>query len=402
MSSVTETSRQPLGNHAVLALGFRPFYLLAGVFSILALPLWLAIYAGLLQPGGYLTGVAWHSHEMVFGFAAAVIAGFLLTAVRNWTGQPTPTGAGLAGLALLWILGRVFVLTGPGLLATVADMAFLPALGVAVGLPIWRSKNARNYKILVVLSLLTTANVVYHLATLGVLQFALTRTATIAALDIITILMAVVGGRVIPAFTANAIPTSRPRQVPMLEVTSILSLILIFVAGILDYWYALPDWVWLTLLVIAVLTQNTALAVVEAPVDVAQSVASDAAGRLPVDSAVIGDACISNCRSCSACRRHSCTDTRCNQRIDAGDDDAQCTRPHRPGTDNRAVRNRCICIGAARGDNATVGGVRETGAVSGRGGAFRVAVVFGIRRVSFSLRTNAVPVTNRWKTGLGR
>lgn len=256
MSSVTETSRQPLGNHAVLALGFRPFYLLAGVFSILALPLWLAIYAGLLQPGGYLTGVAWHSHEMVFGFAAAVIAGFLLTAVRNWTGQPTPTGAGLAGLALLWILGRVFVLTGPGLLATVADMAFLPALGVAVGLPIWRSKNARNYKILVVLSLLTTANVVYHLATLGVLQFALTRTATIAALDIITILMAVVGGRVIPAFTANAIPTSRPRQVPMLEVTSILSLILIFVAGILDYWYALPDWVWLTLLVIAVLTQT--------------------------------------------------------------------------------------------------------------------------------------------------
>ncbi len=248
-------SPRPLREHPVLALGFRPFYLLAGIFAVLALPFWVAVYLGLLQPGGYLTGVAWHTHEMVFGFAPAVIAGFLLTAVRNWTGQPTPTGIGLAGLAVLWILARVLVFTGPSLVAIVADIAFLPALGVAVGIPILRSNNARNYKILVVLSLLTLANLVYHLAYSGVLPFSFARAATIAALDIITILMTVVGGRVIPAFTANADPGSKIRQLPMLEVASIVPLILIFVAGILGYWYALPSWAWLTLLVIAVLTQ---------------------------------------------------------------------------------------------------------------------------------------------------
>jgi uncharacterized protein involved in response to NO len=237
-------------------LGFRPFYLLAGVFAVVAMPVWLAVYLGVLQPGGYLAGVAWHSHEMVFGFAPAVIAGFLLTAVRNWTGQPPVAGVHLAVLALLWMLARLLVVTGPGPLAMLVDIAFLPALAIAVGLPIWRSKNARNYKLLGVVALLTLMNLVYHLAYSAALPFAFTHIATTAALDVITILMAVVGGRVVPAFIGNAVQGAQPRQLPLLEFASVGVLALILVAGILGYWYALPGRAWLALLLFAVLTQT--------------------------------------------------------------------------------------------------------------------------------------------------
>ena len=255
MSSPAPIAGRRLTDWPLLALGFRPFYLGAGVFAVVALPVWIAVYLGRLQASGYLGGLGWHSHEMVFGFAPAVIAGFLLTAVRNWTGRPTPTGRALAALALLWVAARILVATGPGWLALTADVAFLPAVGVAVGIPIWRSKNKRNYKILVVLLVLTLANLVYHLAHSGVLPFAFTRIATIGALDIITILMAVVGGRVIPAFTANAVPGAGVRQLLALEIASMAPLVLILVAGILGYWYALPEWAWLSLLLVAVLTQ---------------------------------------------------------------------------------------------------------------------------------------------------
>ena len=116
-----------------LALGFRPFYLAAALFGAIALPYWLVMYGGGGLHDAYFTGIRWHSHEMVFGFTSAVMAGFLLTAVRNWTGQPTPTGTGLALLVFIWISGRVFVLTGPAALAVSVDIAFLPILA-AVGL----------------------------------------------------------------------------------------------------------------------------------------------------------------------------------------------------------------------------------------------------------------------------
>jgi len=240
----------------VLALGFRPFYLLAGGFSALALPLWIATYFGIVQPGGYLRGVAWHSHEMLFGFAPAVIAGFLLTAVRNWTGRPTPTGVPLAALAALWVLARVLALTGPAYTAALVDVAFLPLLGLAVALPIWRGRNVRNLKIPVVLVGLTIANVSYHLAYLGVLPAEFMRVAVTAALDVITILMAIIGGRVIPAFTANAVAAARPRRVVGVETVALGSLVLILAAGILNFWSPLPSWFWFALLATAALAHG--------------------------------------------------------------------------------------------------------------------------------------------------
>jgi uncharacterized protein involved in response to NO len=117
---------------ALWDLGFRPFYLLASLFAALSVALWAAQYSGWL-PGAYLAGSVWHAHEMLFGYTMAVIAGFLFTAVGNWTQRPTPRGPLLAAFALLWIAGRVLVLTPYALAAAVVNAAF--PLAVAAGSP---------------------------------------------------------------------------------------------------------------------------------------------------------------------------------------------------------------------------------------------------------------------------
>ena len=113
----------PPRGFALWALGFRPFYLLASVFAALSIALWAMQFAG--WPGtAYLQGPAWHAHEMVFGFTLAVVTGFLFTAGRNWTGQPTPTGLPLALLAMLWLTGRVLVLTPWSWAAAIVNVGF--------------------------------------------------------------------------------------------------------------------------------------------------------------------------------------------------------------------------------------------------------------------------------------
>ena len=187
-----QKSRRILVEWPVLSLGFRPFYMVAALFAAVAVPVWIASYTGYLQPAGYLRGIEWHSHEMIFGFAPAVIAGFLLTAVRNWTGLPTASGLGLAGLVVLWLLGRVLMLTGPAQLAIAIDILFIPVLGIGLAIPIWLSRNLRNIKVLVILTVLTLLNITYHAAHANLLPFEFKRIAIVAALDVITILMAVI------------------------------------------------------------------------------------------------------------------------------------------------------------------------------------------------------------------
>src|SRR6476660_1634546 len=132
-SAVTTPAGAP-GGFALLALGFRPFYLLASLFAAASIGLWALQFSGLL-PFAYLQGPLWHAHEMLFGFALAVVVGFLFTAGRNWTNKPTPTGPLLAVLALLWLAGRVLVLTPFGWAAAVANTAFPLAAAVSLGVP---------------------------------------------------------------------------------------------------------------------------------------------------------------------------------------------------------------------------------------------------------------------------
>jgi uncharacterized protein involved in response to NO len=221
----------------IFALGFRPFYLLAAIFALAVIPLWLVSFGA--------QGIAWHSHEMIFGFAMAVVAGFLLTAVRNWTGQPTPVGGPLAAMAALWVLARILILTGPDVAAAVVDLAFLPVLGVAVAIPVIRSRNTRNYKILVVIAGLILANASYHLAGLGFLSPWSINASLIIALDIIAILVAIIGGRVTPAFIGNAIADAKPRHIGVVEFLSFGGLIAILVLDAMGRWISMPAIVWL-------------------------------------------------------------------------------------------------------------------------------------------------------------
>ncbi len=212
-------------SHPFLALGFRPFYLFACTFALLSVPLWIAQRQGWLVWNGYLDGLTWHAHELIFGFASAVISGFLLTAVRNWTQRPTPTGSWLAALALLWIAGRVLCVTGPGVVALLVDVAFLPCLGVAIGVPLLRSAN-RNRFVLVVIGVLTLVNLAMHLEQLGMAGLA--RFASVnVAFDVLALLMAMIAGRVTPVFLANAVPQANPQKRGWVEVAAVGGLIVI-------------------------------------------------------------------------------------------------------------------------------------------------------------------------------
>jgi uncharacterized protein involved in response to NO len=205
-----QADHQPLwrDTHPVWALGFRPFYILAAALSVLAVPLWLARYMGWLQGMANVT-LGWHMHEMVFGFAIAVIVGFLFTAARNWTGLPTPRGRHLAVLVLVWLAGRVAMLAAPPLWGALVDLLFLPLAAWPLYRVIRQSGNTRNLFLVVLLGLLTLANALFHAAGLGWVALS-PATPVHAAILVIVIIESVIGGRVIPMFTTNGAPGVKP------------------------------------------------------------------------------------------------------------------------------------------------------------------------------------------------
>lgn len=196
---------------ALFGLGFRPFFLAGAAFAVLVIPLWVAAWLGLLpdwQPtGGWL---AWHLHEMLFGFIAAIIAGFLLTAVQNWTGVPGLSGKPLAALAALWLLARLaWLISFPVWLVIVLDMLFLPAVTFVIGRSIWSVRQKRNYPVVLVLALLATCNLV-SLIGLASDDYSLQRQGNLGALWLVAALTGIIGGRVIPFFTQRGLDLKQP------------------------------------------------------------------------------------------------------------------------------------------------------------------------------------------------
>ena len=226
-----EMPQRTIGSMPVAAKGFRPFFFLAGAFAVAILPLWMLALLGLSNPGTYLDAVYWHAHEMVFGFAVAVIAGFLLTAVGNWTKRETLVGAPLLVLAALWLFGRI-ALSGadlfPRWLPAVADLAFLPALGVVLGRSLFVTNNKRNFVMLAILTALFVANLTIHLDVLGVLP-GWRRRGSLVAVDIVVLLMVVMAGRTFPMFTRNATGQTSIRSLPILDALSIGAMALLLV-----------------------------------------------------------------------------------------------------------------------------------------------------------------------------
>jgi len=195
---------------AILALGFRPFFLAAGLLAVLSLLLWLGLLFGLIAPPSYLPGSNWHAHEMLFGYTAAVIAGFLLTAVRNWSGMPTPTGAVLASLVALWLAARLAPWLGaPALLIAALDVAFFPALALSLWRPLWHGPNPNNRLFLGVFGGFTLASLLVNLDGAGLVPGLAVRGQRLM-LDLVIVVMLVIGGRVMPFFTRAVIEGAQP------------------------------------------------------------------------------------------------------------------------------------------------------------------------------------------------
>lgn len=205
---------------ALFALGFRPLYLLAALFAALGVPLWIAQFAGLLPGPAWLPAMLWHGHEMVYGFAIAVIAGFLFTAGQNWTGLPTPKGWKLAAICLLWVAARIANYTAPPLVAMVLDAAFLLSVMVPLGSVLWRSGNTRNLFVLAILTAFLVANSLFHLSLPGRLPFD-PLTPLHFAIFVIVMLESVIAGRVVPMFTANAVRGVRQWRNEQLDALAI-------------------------------------------------------------------------------------------------------------------------------------------------------------------------------------
>lgn len=228
---------------ALLAHPFRPFFLLTGIYAVVAVFGWVAfLFGGWPIPLGW-SPLQWHSHEMLYGFVTAAIGGFMLTAMTNWTGARPLQGFRLLALLLLWLAGRVamwFAGWLPGWLVAVVDLAFLPVLGIYVARVLIAHNNRRNFVLVAVLALLFAGNLVMQTGFMtgktGLLQLGQQQ-----GFNLITVLIVIIAGRITPAFSANwlRLHGRNPEAVKIyrgLETLSLASVVLVMAVD----WFPLP------------------------------------------------------------------------------------------------------------------------------------------------------------------
>lgn len=225
---------------ALLSYGFRPFFLLAALQAGLAILVWLPFVTGHLAVPTAFAPVDWHVHEMLFGYQAAAIAGFLLTAIPNWTGRLPVQGVPLLVLVLAWLAGRLAVTASALIgwrLAMAADALFLLLLAGAAAREIVAGRNWHNLKVVVLVTLLLAANLAFHL------EAGLTGSADLsrrAAIAVVLMLVALIAGRIVPSFTRNWLAPRGPGRLPV-PFGRYDKLVLAASAPALGLWIALPD-----------------------------------------------------------------------------------------------------------------------------------------------------------------
>ncbi|UCE32498.1 MAG: NnrS family protein [Burkholderiales bacterium] len=201
MIQLTDPYRGP----AWLGHGFRPFFLLAAAWAALSMALWLSALIGGFSMPGALSAFDWHVHELLYGFVPAVMAGFLLTAVANWTGRAPVAGMPLLALALCWCAGRIAVLAstvlGP-IVAALLDLSFLAALAAVLGRELLAARNRRNLKVLALLVLLLAGNALFHAESIAA-GSATGGLGTRVGITAVVLLIMLIGGRIVPAFTRS-------------------------------------------------------------------------------------------------------------------------------------------------------------------------------------------------------
>lgn len=225
--------------------GFRPFFMLAAGMATLFVPLWILVFEGRFLPSRYLGPLGWHRHEMLFGYTTAVIAGFLLTAVESWTGRATARGWRLAALAELWLLGRVALLLAdhlPGPLVAAVDLAFLPALALALVGPLRADGRLHNAVFLPLLGGLAAGNLAIHAEALGLAEGLAARAATVT-LDLVVLIIVLLGCRVLPYFTRKALELDALPAVPGCKAAAaagVVGLVVADLAGAQGAWVTAP------------------------------------------------------------------------------------------------------------------------------------------------------------------
>jgi len=230
LSTIDDSGDQPPKPSAFLGLAFRPLFFLGAAFSCLSMVLWLLFLHGYLQPPSYTTPFLWHGHEMLFGFVTAIVVGFLLTAVQNWTGIKGLNGKPLLLLISVWLAARLSMSVDiPVPFIEWIDILFLPLAAFLLARPIIAIKQTRNLMFIPVLVLMSLANIVFHYG-VYLSDLLLSQQALQAMLWLTVLLITLLGGRVIPFFTANG--TQKPRAIdrPWLEIVVIASTIM--VAGV--------------------------------------------------------------------------------------------------------------------------------------------------------------------------
>jgi uncharacterized protein involved in response to NO len=226
----------------ILSAGFRPFFLGSAIWAAIGVPLWLWAYTGGLVVPTALSPFVWHAHEMIFGFAAATVAGFLLTAIPNWTGRMPLQGGPLAALVALWAIGRAVVLLSAQIgapAAAIADLSFPAAFLAVVAREIIAGRNWRNLPMLGALSLLLIGNLLVHVEALGIADTA--QLGNRLGLVTLLLLISLVGGRIIPSFTRNWLTKTRPNVPPPVPESRFDVAMLAVIAVALLSWALVPD-----------------------------------------------------------------------------------------------------------------------------------------------------------------
>jgi uncharacterized protein involved in response to NO len=231
--------RRDYAGPALFSYGFRPFFLAAAAWAAVGVLLWLPQYFGTLTLPTAMGPLDWHVHELLYGYVAAAVAGFLLTAIPNWTGRLPVTGMPLAALALLWLSGRVAILISGAIGAVAAaliDVSFLVVIAAVALREIVAGSNWRNLRVLVVLGFLIAGNVVFHAE---VIRLGASEYGSRIGLAAIILLITLIGGRIIPSFTHNWLARNRPGRLPA-PLSRYDALCLIVGAVALAAWVAAP------------------------------------------------------------------------------------------------------------------------------------------------------------------
>lgn len=225
---------------ALLSYGFRPFFLLAALQAGLTILVWLLVVTGRIAMPTAFAPVDWHIHEMLFGYQAAAIGGFLLTAIPNWTGRLPVQGKPLLVLVLAWLAGRIAVALSAVIgwrLAMSIDALFLLLLAGSAGREIVAGRNWRNLKVVVLIGLLLMANLAFHLEAQLAGSADFSRRFAIA---VVLLLVALVAGRIVPSFTRNWLAQRRQGRMP--TPFGIYDKIVLAASGaVLALWVPLPD-----------------------------------------------------------------------------------------------------------------------------------------------------------------